>query len=121
MKRNKNRAAINQSTATGTMKTKMLHIAAALSAAALLGPVALAGQKNPIKWQTSGPVNRADCCVMQASCKDTACCSTKMKSNSPALGGRASHSSLKKVRICTSSCTVATPERASICRVGSRK
>ena len=101
------------------MKTKMLHFAAALSAAALLGPVALAGQDRPIKRQTSGPAARTDCCLTHASCKDASCCSTKMSAN-PAPSGKASHSSFKKVRVCTSTCSVATTDRASVCKVNSK-
>ena len=102
------------------MKTKMLHFAAAtFSAVALLGPVALAGPSFPIKRQTSGPATHSDCCVTQASCKDSSCCSTKMKSN-PAPGGKASHSSFEKVRICTSTCTVANADKAAVCRAGSK-
>lgn len=100
------------------MKTRMLHLAAALSAAALLGPVALAGQDRPIKRQTSGPAKRSDCCMTHATCKDSSCCDTKMKSD---VAPNGKGSTFKKKRICTSTCTVANADRASVCRVGSKQ
>ncbi len=101
------------------MKTKMLHFAAALSAAALLGPVALAGQDHPIKRQSSSPATSTDCCLMQESCKDASCCDTKMSANA-APGGKASHSSFKKVRACTSTCKLDATDKAAVCKVNSK-
>ena len=106
-------------TAIKTMKTRMLHLAATLFAVASLGPVALAGQSHPIQRQTPGPAKQADCCLTHEACKGVACCDSKMKT-SPALGGRGSHSSLKKARTCTSSCTVAASDRKPVCRMGSK-
>lgn len=101
------------------MKTRMLNLAAALFAVASLAPVALAGQDHPGQRRTAGPAKRADCCLTHEACKGVACCASKMKS-SPALGGRGSHASFRKVRTCTSSCPVAGGDKKPVCRMGSK-
>ena len=117
MKRDENRTRCHQ--ATKTMKTKMLHLAAAISAAVLLGPVALAGPDHPIKRQTSGPATKTDCCMTHGACKGIACCENKMKA-APARSGRSSHSAFKKERVCNSNCSVAGSDKSAVCRTGTK-
>ena len=108
-----------KTTKTKKMKTKILSLATAVMAIAVGAPAAFARPDFPVKRLTSGaPARSGD--RMPDHCSGMSCCTTKWVSNTAALGGRGSHSSLKKVRACEKSCTLSAKEKHEVCRKGTR-
>lgn len=113
------KAPIKETTETKTMKTKILSLAVTAVAAISLSPVAFARPDFPVKRATSGASARGAFIMQSEVCKGVDCCTTKWVAH-PALGGRASHSSFKKVRACNDKCAVPVKDKRLVCRKGYR-